>query len=93
MSVSQARAALPEVLDRVLAGEEITITRHGRAVAVVVHPDAVRARRADHALADADRLRDLVEQGRDGRLDDAPPVTAERAEVLLADVERSRSRR
>ncbi len=93
MSVSQARAALPEVLDRVLAGEEITITRHGRPVAVVMRPDAVRARRADHALADADRLRDLVEQGRDRRLDDAPAVTTERADALLADVEHSRSRR
>ena len=38
MTVSEARAALPEVLDRVAEGEEVTITRHGRAVAVVVHP-------------------------------------------------------
>jgi prevent-host-death family protein len=34
--VSEARAALPEVLDRVGAGEDVTITRHGRPVAVVV---------------------------------------------------------
>ena len=29
MTVSEARAALPEVLNRVADGEEITITRHG----------------------------------------------------------------
>ena len=50
MSASQARAALPEILDRVTAGEEVTITRHGRAVAIVVRPDALRVRRADRAL-------------------------------------------
>jgi prevent-host-death family protein len=30
---------LPEILDRVLEGEEVTITRHGREVAVVVRAD------------------------------------------------------
>ena len=42
MTISEARAALPEVLNRVAEGEEITITRHGRPVAVVVRPDIVR---------------------------------------------------
>lgn len=37
---------MPELLDRVLAGDEVTITRHGRPVAVVVRPDALRVRRA-----------------------------------------------
>jgi PHD/YefM family antitoxin component YafN of YafNO toxin-antitoxin module len=41
MTVSEARAALPEVLNRVAEGEEITITRHGRPIAVVVRPDVV----------------------------------------------------
>ena len=43
MTISEARAALPEVLNRVAEGEEITITRHGRPVAVVVRPDIVLA--------------------------------------------------
>ena len=38
MTVSEARAALPELLSRVEGGEEITITRHGRTVAVLVRP-------------------------------------------------------
>jgi prevent-host-death family protein len=51
MTVSEARAALPQILDRILAGEEVTLTRHGQPVAVVVRPDTLRARRADDALA------------------------------------------
>lgn len=93
MSVSEARAALPEVLDRVIAGEEITITRHGHEVAVIVRPDAIRARRADQALAQADRLRALLDRGRDAPLSDAPAVSAERAAELVADVTASRSGR
>jgi prevent-host-death family protein len=93
MSISEARAALPDILDRVLAGEEVTITRHGEAVAVVVRPDALRARRADRALAEAERLRDLLDRGRLARLSDAPAVTLDRAEELVADVAASRSAR
>lgn len=93
MSVSEARAALPEILDRVLAGEEVTITRHGRAIAVVVRPDAVRVRRADRALADAERLRNLLDRGRSARLSDAPMVSTERAEEFVAEVAASRSAR
>jgi antitoxin (DNA-binding transcriptional repressor) of toxin-antitoxin stability system len=41
MTASEARAALPEVLTRVAQGEEITITRYGRPIAVVVRPDVI----------------------------------------------------
>jgi antitoxin (DNA-binding transcriptional repressor) of toxin-antitoxin stability system len=41
MTLSEARAALPEVVNRVAQGEEITITRYGRPTAVVVRPDVV----------------------------------------------------
>jgi antitoxin (DNA-binding transcriptional repressor) of toxin-antitoxin stability system len=93
MSVTEARAALPELLDRVLAGEEVTITRHGQAVAVVIRPDAVRVRRADRALADAERLRNLIDHGRGVQLSDAPAVSVERAEELVAEVAANRSAR
>ncbi|HKM65276.1 MAG TPA: type II toxin-antitoxin system prevent-host-death family antitoxin [Acidisphaera sp.] len=33
VSLAQAKAHLSELLDKVEAGEEVTITRHGRAVA------------------------------------------------------------
>lgn len=93
MSVSEARAALPEVLNRVVAGEEVTITRHGRPVAVVVRPDTLRVRRADDALANAERIRDLLAKSRTVELDDAPPVLVGRADELVAEVAASRSAR
>lgn len=69
MTVSEARAP-PELLDRVAAGEEVTITRHGQAVAVVMRPDVLRVRRADRALASAASVRDLLVTSRRS----APPL-------------------
>ena len=51
MTASEARARLPEILDRVEAGEEVTISRHGKAVAIVLSPRNVRVRRASAAAA------------------------------------------
>lgn len=93
MSASQARAALPEILDRVLAGEEVTITRHGEPVAVVVRPDVLRIRRGDQAQAEAERLRDLLEQGRAARLADSPVISPERGEQLVTEIAAARRAR
>jgi hypothetical protein len=60
---------------------------------ILVRPGVVRVRRADQALAGAERLRSLLDQGRHARLDDAPVVSAERAEELVADVVAGRSSR
>jgi hypothetical protein len=59
----------------------------------VNRPDSVRSRRADRALADAEHLRHLVEQGRAASLADAPSITAERAERLGAEVRAGRRAR
>lgn len=93
MTVSEARAALPAILDRVLAGEEVTLTRHGQPVAVIVRPDTLRARRADEALATAERLRDVLAQGRARRLRRRPTLSEDRAAALVADVRAARSSR
>lgn len=91
MTVSEARAALSEILDRVLAGHEVTLTRHGKPVAVVVRPDTLRVRRADEAIGDAERLRDLLEQARGRRLRPRPTLSPERADALVAEVRAGRS--
>ena len=93
IAVSKARAALPLILQRVLAGEEVTITRHGEPVAVVVRPDALRARRASERLSDADRIRDLIASGRRAKLRARPTLTEQQAEGLLAEVQAARSSR
>lgn len=42
VSLAQAKARLSELLDKVEAGEEVLITRHGRAVAHVTPVDPPR---------------------------------------------------
>jgi antitoxin (DNA-binding transcriptional repressor) of toxin-antitoxin stability system len=61
MTVSEARAALPEVLNRVADGEEITITRHGKPVAVIIRPDVLWSRsHAGDILREAERLNEML---------------------------------
>jgi prevent-host-death family protein len=93
ITVSKARAALPQILHRVHAGEEVTITRHGEPVAVVVRPDTLRARRASERLGDADRVRDLIASSRQAKLRRRPTLSEQQAEALLADVQAARSTR
>jgi prevent-host-death family protein len=93
MTVSEARAALPEIVERVLSGEEITLTRHGVPVVVIVRPDTLRVRRAEEALAAAGRVRDLLEQARRSPLSDRPTLSEERADALVAAVRAGRSGR
>ena len=91
ITASRARGALPEILDRVLAGEEVTITRHGEPVAVIVRPDAIRMRRDDHSLRQAEHVHHLLVRGRTRRLDDAAALTPERADQLVADLRSART--
>lgn len=92
VTVSEARASLPTIIDRVLAGEEVTLTRHGQAVAVLVRPDALRVRRAGSSLAAAARLHELVEGARTKPLRSRPTMSKARANELLAEVDAGRSR-
>jgi antitoxin (DNA-binding transcriptional repressor) of toxin-antitoxin stability system len=91
MSASEARAALPDLLSRVEGGEEVTITRHGRPVAVLVHPDALHGRRAHAALDGAEAIHQLLAAA------SAPPektgLTEARAEELIAEIRAGRDTR
>jgi antitoxin (DNA-binding transcriptional repressor) of toxin-antitoxin stability system len=93
MSASEARAALPELLNRVENGEEVTITRHGRPVAVLVRPDALRVRRAEVVLDDATRIHDLLAEAAATPLPEGTGLTEQRAEELIADIRASRGAR
>jgi antitoxin (DNA-binding transcriptional repressor) of toxin-antitoxin stability system len=93
MTVSEARAALPEILNRVAEGEEVTITRHGRAVAVIVRPDVMWSRsRSEEVLAEADRLEDLLRAAAESPLP-TRGLTEEYAEELIAAIRADRDGR
>jgi prevent-host-death family protein len=71
----EAKTHLPKLLERVMKGERITITRHGVPVAVLQPPDLghradkktviaeIRQFRAKHSLGDVS-LKDMIEDGR-----------------------------
>ncbi len=92
ISASEARAMLPAVLDRVQAGAEVTITRHGHPVAVVVRPDRLRLRRSDALDASARAVRTAIEDARSAPV----PITGlstDRADEVVAQVRAGRSAR
>ena len=74
MTVSEARASLPALLDRVEAGEEVTITRHGKPVAVLVAPQGLRARSRSKAYEIAAQLRADLEAARQRPFGELVPV-------------------
>lgn len=92
MSMSEMRAQLPRVLDQVEAGEEVTVTRHGRPVAVLVRPDRLRVRRNHEVLAAADDLGRRIEEAREKPLG-RPVLTVERAEELVEEIRADRDAR
>lgn len=93
MTVSEARAALPAVLNRVADGEEITITRHGRPVAVIVRPDILWSRsRAQDVLDEAERLNEMLREAQKTPLSRGG-ISAEYAEEIIAEIREGRDSR
>ena len=93
ISASEARATLPELLSRVEDGEEVTITRHGRPVAVLIRPDQLRTRRAGAALDDANRVHELLTEAAACALPEGAGLTAQRAEELIGEIRAGRDAR
>ncbi len=94
VSVTEARATLPEIIERVLAGEEVTLTRHGDPVAVIVRPDNLRVRRGEEMVRRAAGLHAMLEAARrNPLLDEGEGISPERAEELVAHVQWSRGER
>ncbi|MGQ0778735.1 MAG: type II toxin-antitoxin system Phd/YefM family antitoxin [Pseudonocardiales bacterium] len=91
LSVSDARARFPEVLDRAAEGEEVTITRHGQPVAVVVRPNALRTHRAEATIRQARQVSDLLAAAGQQPLASAS-LSAERADELVRTVREARDR-
>lgn len=92
MTITEARASLREAVDSVTAGEEITITRHGAAVAVIVRPDVLRAGRAEQGFEDAQHIEEFLAAAARAPLVRSSSAR-ERSEELVADVRADRDRR
>jgi antitoxin (DNA-binding transcriptional repressor) of toxin-antitoxin stability system len=93
MSVSSARADMHALLDAVERGDEVTLTRYGIAVAVVIRPDLLRARRASEAFAAASDVAALLESGRSRPLPSKKGLSVERADEHAAEVVAGRAGR
>ncbi len=71
----EAKTHLPKLIDKVLKGEKITITRHGVPVAILQSPEAetkkdpkkviakLKQFRKSHTLQDL-TIKEMIEQGR-----------------------------
>ncbi len=79
-TVTEARACLPAILDRVREGADVALTRHGEVVAVVSRPDRARMRRTFKLQEEAAALRVEMEAARDLALPSAvgDPAWADR---------------
>jgi prevent-host-death family protein len=82
-----------ELLNPDEEGEEVTITPHGRPVAVLVHPDELHVRRAEAALDEAARIHDLLAETATAPLPEGIGLAEQRAEELIAEIRASRDAR
>jgi prevent-host-death family protein len=90
VSVSEARATLPDIVDRVQAGEEITLTRHGVPVAVLVNPSALRTRRTTTAFQLATELGRVLDEARRQPLASTTSVDTATAERWVSELYEAR---
>ena len=90
INVTEARSKLPELLERVSEGEEVTLTRHGIPVAVLVKPDRLRPRRAAAVMKKAEELHQMLLAARDKPLSDGGLISREWGEELIAEIRRDR---
>ena len=54
----EAKTHLSKLLERVIKGERITITKHGMPVAVLQPPDSIRKARPKSVIAELRKFRD-----------------------------------
>ena len=88
-SLTEARAALPQLLNRAAEGEVITITRHGAPAVVLVSHDRWMQTKTHDVLIEARKLR---EQLKAARFEDFKPVVGGDADARVAELREDRDR-
>jgi prevent-host-death family protein len=71
VSALEAKTRFGELLDRVLNGEEVVITRHDKPVARLIPEITHRFHEVRRAVAGLKELRDRIRRQKKGRLSDA----------------------
>lgn len=92
ISASIARQTLTAQLDKVASGEEVTITRHGKVVAVLISPESLRRRRNPEFWKGVDDIGELLEVARSAPLHEHA-ISAAEAEAAAQEVHRDRAGR
>lgn len=87
--MTEARIAFAAILERVARGEQVTLTRHGAPVAVIVRPDVLRNSRTGTLYEGVDELRRLMETGRSAPLSRGS-MTVEQADDLVRSIRSDR---
>jgi len=88
-SLTEARAALPQLLNRAAEGEEITITRHGAPAVVLVSHDRWMQTKTHDVLIEARKLR---EQLAAARFEEFVPNPDWDADAHIAEIREGRDR-
>ncbi len=88
-SLTEARASLPQLLNRAAEGEEITITRHGAPAVVLVSHDRWMQTKTHDVLIEARKLR---EQLKAARFKDFKPNPDWDADAHVAEIREGRDR-
>jgi prevent-host-death family protein len=93
-TASEARAKLPEIIDFVVGGQEISITRHGKPVVVVVSPEKLRIRRpaALEAIRRGEEIGRRIDEARGKPLLPHGGLPPGRADELVAEIRADRDR-
>jgi prevent-host-death family protein len=94
-TASEARAKLPEIIDLVIDGQEVSITRHGKPVVVVVSPQMLRVRRpaALEAIRRGQEIRRRLDEARGKPLLEHGGISEEYAEELITEIREGRDAR
>lgn len=93
INVSAARAELPRLIDAVEKGEEVTLTRHGKPVAVLVRPERLHDPVGQMSYAGADAIEERLRAAAARPLPPEGSLSIEQAEALVADVRAQRDAR
>ena len=88
-SLTEARAALPQLLNRAAEGEVITITRHGAPAVVLVDHDRWMQTKTHDVLIEARKLRERLNAA---RFEDFTPNPDYDADAHVAEIRRDRDR-